>query len=407
MDETGDDPAGGRRATRRGLLQTGVVLGTVAVAGCNADSDAQQETETGSVDGGSGSESGSGSDGGAATGEDPPWYGSGPGAFGERPPPGGTSMDEMPDLSGTLAIYSGRGEGLVGELLSYIESRYPDLTLRTTYDSAAALANKIDAEGGNTPADVFYSVNAGALGFLADAGRTDPLAEATTSLVPGQFRADDGSWVGTSGRARTVPYNTNALSESDVPTDIMAFPEQSGFQGEIGWAPAYSSLQGFVTAMRVLEGDQATREWLRGMLDLGVQAYSDEFAVSQAVADGELQLGFANHYYIQRVLAGRPNAPIATAFTQNDAGSVFNVAGAARVSASDTPELADAFVRHLLSAEAQEYFAVTTFEYPLVEGVDPIGRLPPVSELSVPEIDLSELSNLDETVRLMRDVGVL
>jgi len=95
------------------------------------------------------------------------------------------------------------------------------------------------------------------------------------------------------------------------------------------------------------------------------------------------------------------------AFTRNDAGSVFNVAGAARIDASDRGEMADRFVRHLLSSEAQEYFAVTTFEYPLVDGIDPVGRLPQVSELAVPDIDLSQLSQLDETVGLMREVGVL
>jgi iron(III) transport system substrate-binding protein len=118
-------------------------------------------------------------------------------------------------------------------------------------------------------------------------------------------------------------------------------------------------------------------------------------------------MGFANHYYIQRVLAGQPDAPITTGFTENDAGSIFNVAGAARIDSSDNAELADLFVRHLLSSEAQEYFAIRTFEYPLVEGVDPIGDLPPVSDLAVPDLDLSKLSNLDQTVELMRDVNVL
>ena len=254
---------------------------------------------------------------------------------------------------------------------------------------------------------MFYSVNAGALGAVANEGLTQSLREPTSSLVSEEFRASDSSWIGTSGRARTVPYNTNTLSESDVPTSIMQFPNLSQFEGEIGWAPGYSSFQAFVTAMRILEGDPATRNWLQGMQDLNVQEYPDEFAVSQAVADGELRMGFANHYYIQRVLAGRPNAPIATAFTQNDAGSVFNVAGAARLNASNRADLADLFVRHLLSSEAQEYFAIRTFEYPLVEGVDPIGRLPPISELDVPNLDLSKLSDLGATIDLMQEVGVL
>ncbi|MFB6141794.1 MAG: ABC transporter substrate-binding protein [Halorientalis sp.] len=382
-----DGSSDGRPTTRRRLLQAGGAATAGALAGCSFFRGDGPSTDS--------------------AGDQPPWYGSGPGQFGARPVPGGTSMDEMPDLSGTINVYSGRGEGLVGDLLSYIESRYDDLDIRPTYQSANTLARRIQVEGQNTPADVFYSVNAGALGFVDELGYTDPLREATTSLVPAQFRADDGGWTGTSGRARTVPYNTNTLAESDLPDDIMAYPGLEQYAGEIGWAPTYSSFQAFVTAMRILEGEQATREWLNGMQALDTQTYPDEFAVAQAVADGELALGFANHYYIQRVLAGRPEAPIATGFTEGDAGSIFNVAGAARISASDTPEMADLFVRHLLSSEAQEYFAVRTFEYPLVEGVEPVGNLPPINQLEVPNIDLSQLSNLGETVALMREEGVL
>jgi iron(III) transport system substrate-binding protein len=205
-----------------------------------------------------------------------------------------------------------------------------------------------------------------------------------------------------------VPYNTEEFSADDVPEDVMAFPETEAFRDSVGWAPTYSSFQAFVTAMRVLEGEAATREWLEGMLELGATEYSDEFLVSQAVADGEISVGFANHYYIQRVLAGRPDAPIATAFTEGDAGAVFNVAGALVTDTTDDAELASNFVRHLLSAEAQDYFARTTFEYPLVPEVDPIGRLPSIDELNPPEgLDLTQLSDLEGTIELLREVGVL
>jgi len=396
-DDTGSD----RIVSRRRLLRLGAVAGLASVAGCNAPGVGPSGNQTATFNGTA-----------AESEVTPGWYGSGPGSFEDRSAPGGTSIEEMPDLSGEIQVYSGRGQGLVGDLLGFFEERYPELDIQTTYDSAASLANRIDTEGSNTPADVFYSVNAGSLGFLAQNGHTRQLSEATTSLVPAEFRAGNGAWTGTSGRARTVPFNTNtfsgdSLSDTDIPRDIMSFPELSQYSGEIGWAPTYSSFQAFVTAMRVIEGGDAAREWLTGMQELNVQEYPDEFAVAQAVADGELAFGFANHYYIQRVLAGQPNAPIATGFTQADAGSVFNVAGAARLDASDQPEMADAFVRHLLSSEAQEYFAVRTFEYPLVDGVDPLGRIPPASELDVPDVDLSQLADLEETIRLMRDTGVL
>lgn len=316
--------------------------------------------------------------------------------------PGGTSIADMPDLSGELTVYSGRGEFLVGELVSYIDDQYDDFDLTVRYGGSTDLVNTIINEGDGSRADVFYSVNAGSLGALADEGRTQSLSEEVTDMVRAEFRTDQ--WIGTSGRARTVPYNTDEFSDDDLPDDVMAYPEE--FSGDLGWAPSYGSCQAFVTAMRLIEGEEATRDWLEAIVESGITSYPDEFAACQAIADGEIDAAFTNHYYIQRVLDGNPEASIATAFTSGDAGAVFNVAGAAVVDTASDATLAENFVRHLLSAEAQDYFARTTFEYPLIPDVEPIGDLPTIDELDVPDVDLAQLSDLEPTIDLMRDAGV-
>ncbi|ELY65611.1 extracellular solute-binding protein [Natronococcus jeotgali] len=316
-----------------------------------------------------------------------------------RPEPGGTSIEDLPDLEGELHVYSGRNEFLVGPLVDGLESYYDGFELNVRYDGSSDLVNQISEAGDATEADVFYTVDASALGALADEGLTRSISDDLADLVPEQFRTD--TWIGTSGRARTVPYNTDALEESDLPDSIMDYPE---FDGDLGWAPSYGSSQSFVAAMRQLEGDEATREWLEGVVDAGIQEYDDEQLVCNAVNDGEIDAGFTNHYYIQRIIDGSSDPSIAATFTEGDAGAVFNVAGATVTEAAADPDLADAFVQHLLSAEAQEYFAVDTFEYPMISGVDPYGELPPVDELNVPDIDLSELSNIEETVDFMREV---
>ena len=364
-------------SSRRRFLAGSAAVGAVAIAGCAGDNgetaDSASDSPVGQI--------GSGRAG--------------------RPAPGGTPVAELPDLSGELTLYSGRNEFLVGELIEFLDDTYPDFTPNVRYGGSSDLVNTIDTEGSGSPADVFYSVNSGSLAALAGLGRTQELSTAIQDTVSEEFRTDQ--WVGTSGRARTVPFNTNAFSDSDIPDDVMNFPD---FEGDLGWAPSYGSCQAFVTAMRLLEGEEATREWLEGVVDAGISAYADEFQVSQAVANGELDAGFANHYYIQRVLDGSPDAPIQTAFTEGDAGSIFNVAGAAVLDTASDTELAQNFVRHLLSAEAQEYFAVETFEYPLIPGVEPIGDLPTIDELDVPEIEFSELGGLEPTIDLMRDVGI-
>ena len=360
---------------RRFLAATGA-FGAAGLAGCTGDEDA---------DGGD-SQSDIGQIGSGRAGRDGP---------------GGTSMADMPDLSGELTVYSGRSEFLVGELVEYIDGLYDGLDLSVRYASSTDLVNQIANEGEGSPADVFYSVNSGSLGALANQGRTAELSAEVTDLVRDEFHTDQ--WIGTSGRARTVPYNTDGYTAGDIPDDIMAFPEE--FDGDLGWAPAYGSCQAFVTAMRLIEGEEATREWVESVVESGITAYGDEFAACQAVADGEIDAAFTNHYYIQRVLDGDSDAPIATAFTSGDAGAVFNVAGAAVVDTASDATLAENFARHLLSAEAQDYFARSTFEYPLVPEVEPIGDLPTIDELDVPDVDLTQLSELEPTVDLMREAG--
>ena len=371
-----DHNTDGRNVARRRFLTATGALGVAGLAGCAGESEDSEEPTTSSI-----GQIGSGRAG--------------------RDAPGGTPIAEMPDLSGELTVYSGRGEFLIGELVEYIGDQYDDFSLTVRYAGSTDLVNQIANEGEGSPADVFYSVNAGALGALADAGRARSLSSSLTDLVRGEFHTDQ--WIGTSGRARTVPYNTDALEESDVPTDVMAFPTE--FDGDLGWAPSYGSCQAFVTAMRLIEGEDATREWVESVVDGGITAYADEFAACQAVADGEIDAAFANHYYIQRVLDGSPDASIAAAFTRGDAGAMFNVAGAAVVDTATDATLAENFVRHLLSAEAQDYFARTTFEYPLIPDVEPIGDLPTIDELAVPDVDLAALSDLEPTIDLMRDAG--
>ncbi|WP_200530154.1 extracellular solute-binding protein [Halorubrum sp. LN27] len=372
---------------RRRFLAAAGGVGVVGLAGCMGDDE---------EDGGDGED---GEDGDGEDGESVGQIGSGREG---RDAPGGTPMAEMPDLEGELTVYSGRGEFLVGELVGYIEDQYDDFDLTVRYGGATDLVNQIANEGEGSPADVFYSVNAGALGALADEGRTQAVPDDVAELVREEFRTDQ--WIGTSGRARTVPYNTEAFSDDELPDDIMAYPEE--FDGDLGWAPSYGSCQAFVTAMRLIEGEEATREWLEAVVESGITPYNNEFAACQGIADGEIDAAFTNHYYIQRVLDGNPDASIDTAFTSGDAGAVFNVAGAAVVDTASDATLAGNFVRHLLSAEAQDYFARSTFEYPLIPGVEPVGDLPTIDELDVPDIDLAELSDLETTIDLMRDAGV-
>ncbi len=307
----------------------------------------------------------------------------------------------------SVTVYSGRGEPLVGPLLERF-TRDTGVVVQPRYGDSAELAGALLEEGANTPADLFFSQDAGALGAVAAQGRLQPLPAETLSKVDPKFRARDGAWIGVSGRARVVVYNTNTLAERDLP-DTMTGLTDSRWRGKIGWAPTNASLQASITALRLLEGDAAARRWLEGIKANEPKAYRNNTAVVQAVANGEIEVGLVNHYYLYALTKEQGSALSARNYHPRDggAGAIVNVAGVGVLKGSKNAAAAQRLVDYLLTAEAQQYFANETFEYPLTAGVATQPDLLPLGQINQPDIDLSNLADLEGTLRLMREVGVL
>ena len=309
--------------------------------------------------------------------------------------------------AGPLTVYSGRTESLVGPIFERF-ARDTGIDVRPRYGDSAELAGALLEEGANTPADLFFSQDAGALGAVAAQGRLQPLPAETLQRVDPKFRARDGSWVGVSARARVMVYNTNALSPNDLPDTLAGLPE-SRWRGKIGWAPTNASLQASVTALRLLEGDAAARRWLEGIKANEPKAYRNNSAVVQAVANGEVEVGLVNHYYLYGFIKDQGPSVSARNYHPRGggAGAIVNVAGVGVLKGSKNAAAAQRLVDYLLSAESQQYFSQETFEYPLVAGVPAHPDLLPLGQINQPDVDLSNLADLEGTLRLMREVGVL
>ncbi len=320
---------------------------------------------------------------------------------------GGATAAPSEALSGTLTIYSGRSESLVGPLIGRFEAA-TGLDVQVDYAGTTDLAATILEEGDASPADVFFAQDAGALGAVGAEGRLAALPADTLAKVDSRFAARDGTWVGVSGRARVVIYDTRTLTEADLPTSIDAFTDPA-WKGRIGWAPTNASFQSFVTAYRLLKGDAAAKAWLAGVAVNEPKVYDGNDAVLAAVAAGEVEVGFVNHYYLMQQLAEQGESfPVRNHFLAGaDPGSLVNVAGAGILSTSKNPAAAQAFVDFLLSEESQTYFATETHEYPLIAGVAANPALPTLAEIESPDIDLSDLADLAGTLKLLQEAGIL
>jgi iron(III) transport system substrate-binding protein len=317
----------------------------------------------------------------------------------------------------TLTIYSGRDEGLIQPLIDqFVEET--GIAVEVRYGSTAELAAQLLEEGANSPAHVYLAQDAGALGAVAKAGRFAVLPNELTSQVESIYSAADGRWVGLSGRARVLVYDPAKVTPPASVLEL-ANPE---WAGRIGIAPANASFQSFVTALRIVEGEQVARDWLAGMKRNAV-IFERNSAIRDAVEAGTLDAGLTNHYYwyaMGRELGFENISSRLAYFTPGDVGNLINVAGAGVISGReggagiDTP--AERFIEFMLSETGQRYFAEQTSEYPLASGVGLPSvlaelsgefRLLPLAQIATPAIDLSDLDTLERTLELIRESGLL
>jgi iron(III) transport system substrate-binding protein len=314
--------------------------------------------------------------------------------------------DAAADAEGPLTVYSGRNEELVGQVFTdFTEATGIEVDVR--YGDTAELAATILEEGDASPADLYFAQDAGALGALEAEGLFTTLPDDLLEVVDPNFRAPSGAWTGITGRARVLAYNTDELSEDEVPDSVLDLTDEE-WSGRIGWAPTNGSFQAFVTALRLTEGDDVAREWLEGIIANDPAVFENNTAVVEGVSRGEADLGLVNHYYLYRLLAEDPDFNVDNKYLPGDIGGLVNVAGIGVLETSDQQDAANQLVEFLLGEETQTYFGQVTdaLEFPLRDGIDS-PDLPSLESLDPPEVDLSELEDLQGTLELLQEVGAL
>ncbi len=308
--------------------------------------------------------------------------------------------------SDSLTIYSGRNEELVGPLFEQFTEE-TGIPIEVRFGDSSDLALLVAEEGEKTPADLYLSQSPGAVGFLAERGLLAPIEATLLERVDARMRNESGLWVGVSGRQRVLVYNTELVSESDLPLSVFDLTSEE-FAGRVAIAPQNDSFQDFVTAMRHLEGDEVTQAWLDGMAANDAPTYPTNSAIVEAVSRGEVPMGLVNHYYNFRFLAEDPDSPTRNfVFPNADVGALLMPATASLIAESNNRDSALAFIEFLLSEPAQSYFAAETYEYPLVPGVELAATLAPLNSLDVPDYDIEQLGgDLETTAEMISSSGL-
>lgn len=305
----------------------------------------------------------------------------------------------------TLVLYSGRSEELIAPFIE-VFTQESGIKVEARYGDSAALAAQILEEAGNSPADVFLSQDAGALGAVAD---SDLLAQLDSKVIAGtskEFVSKQSDWIGITGRVRVLAYSPERVKS--LPNSIADLVDPQ-WKNRLGIAPTNSSFQTFITAMIQSQGEAATEAWLTDLMKIQPKFYEKNSLIVAAIDSGEIDAGLVNHYYLWEVAEelGREIAVRNHFFAAGDIGNLINVSGAGILKSAKNVDAAQQFIQFLLSPDMQDKFVAQTHEFSLTRPEPTPEGLPKLSEIGAPQVDLSELADLKRTQNLLLKVGML
>jgi len=281
----------------------------------------------------------------------------------------------------TLNLYSARHYDTDNALYESFTKK-TGIKVNLVEAKAEELIERIKSEGANSPADLIITVDAGNLSRAKEAGILQPVSsKVLETAVPASLRDPEGHWFGLSKRARVIVYNKDKVKPSDLSTyEALTDPKWKGRILVRSSNNVYN--QSLVGSMLEVNGPQKTEEWARGVVaNFARPPEGNDTAQIKAVAAGQGDIAIANSYYVARLLkSDKPEdkaiaQKIGVFFpNQNERGAHVNISGGGVVKTAPNKEGAIKFLEYMVSPEAQEIFAKSNYEYPVLEGaaLDPV-----------------------------------
>ena len=244
-----------------------------------------------------------------------------------------------------------------------------------------ALQKRITEEGKDSKADLYITADAGRLGahlLQKECFKILCLA-AIKAAVPANFRTS--KWTGIAKRARIIYYSperVNANELNGMRYEDLADPKWKGRVVIRKSNNIYN--QSLVASLVKNNGKKATAEWAKGVVaNMARDSKGNDRAQILAVAAGEADLAVANTYYLALMLSGKKGPEQQAAAkkvlpffpNQGDRGTHMNISGGGVLKNAPNKDNAIKLLEFLLTKEAQEHIVNNTFEYPMIDGVEP------------------------------------
>lgn len=302
-----------------------------------------------------------------------------------------------------VRVYSGRHYDLEQAFGEFAEET--GISVEFLYGSDAELRERIAAEGEDTLADVYMTVDAGNLAIAAEEGVFQPLDDPELlAAVPENLRDPEGRWFGLSQRVRTIVYAPDRVDPSELSTyAALAGPEWEGRLCLRRSTNVYT--QSLVASLLANEGEERTLEIVEGWAD-NAQILNNDVAILENIAAGTCDAGITNHYYLARLLEDDPDFPVEVFWADQDGRGVHaNISGAGVTANADNPDLAARLIAWL-ATRGQEAFVEGNHEYPTNPDVEPEPLIAGFGPFSVDPLNASEFGSRNaDAIELMARAG--
>lgn len=275
-----------------------------------------------------------------------------------------------------------------------------------------ALFERIKAEGANSPADVFLTVDIGRIWRADQAGIFAPAKSALLAKrIPAAFRDPDGEWFGFSARARVIAYDRGLVKPGEIARyEDLADPKWKGKLCTRSSSHPYNL--SLIASMVSHLGEAKAKAWVEGVTaNLARTPKGGDTDQLRAVAAGECAIAIGNHYYYVRLMRSSKSADRAVVErvgivwpNQADRGVHMNISGGGMLRHAPHKDAALRFLEYLASDQAQTYFANGNNEWPTVPGVKLANpELEKLGEFKTDALNVAELGKNQAVAQKLAD----
>lgn len=316
-------------------------------------------------------------------------------------------------LAEQVNLYSARKEALIKPLLDKFTEE-TGISVNLVTGKADNLITRLAKEGKYSPADLLLTTDVGRLYRAKQQGLTQTINSTDAiASVPNNFRDSQGHWVGLSLRARPIMVSTERLDASAIKSiEDLIKPEWKGRICIRSSNNIYN--QSMVASLISQLGEEQTQAWVDQFVkNFARPPQGGDRDQIKAVAAGQCDLAIANTYYLAGMLTSNDEATKVQAQkvevvwpNQSDRGAHINISGVALAKYAPNAKAASKLVDFLLSAQSQQWYAMTNHEYPILPNVTWSDVLKNFGDFKMEQVPMTQLGELNtEAVKIMDRAG--